>query len=97
MLLLLLACFIGDPGPATPGSPAGDTQGAQAIAEQAAAIEAMAIELEEEVLKARELTDAQQRRDAAQDIAARMKAIEEHNRLLKESVKAYGEQLTPSP
>ncbi len=97
MLLLLLACFIGDPGPATPGSPASDTTGAQAIADQAAAIEAMAIELEEEVLKARDLSEPSQRLQAARDIAARMAAIEEHNRQLQEAVQAYGEQLQPSP
>lgn len=95
VLLCALGCSVGDPGPASPGSAASDTRTAGRIAEKAAAIEAMAIELEEEVLKARELQDPAQRRQAAQDINDRIQAIEQHNRELQEAVRAYGEALRP--
>lgn len=89
MLLLMLACALGDGGPATPGSPSATLLAdVDRIATSAAGIEARAIELEEAATAARGLSDPASRAAAVADVSARMEAIRQDNAALQVQVHA---------
>jgi len=84
MLMLLLACALGEGGPATPGSASAEAVAAEArIATQAGEIESMAIELEEVATSARTIQDPAQRAAAIADVQTRIEAIRAKNQALQ--------------
>jgi hypothetical protein len=96
-MFLLLACTIGDPGPATPGSPAAvEVENVQHVASQAAEVEALAKELEAAAAAARSAAgpDREQR-------IARMRAlvadVEAKNAALQADAKALEERIRWKP
>jgi hypothetical protein len=94
MLLLLLACALGDPGPAAPDSPAAQALGrVDRIRALSTEVEAMAVELEEVATAARAEQDPAARARAVADVQARMLAVGERNQALQAEVEALQQEL----
>lgn len=91
-LLLALACTLGDAGPASPGSPAASLGAVEEILTEARAVEAMAIELEEAALAARELPEGPPRAEALASMRARMIELETRRQRIEAAMARLSEE-----
>lgn len=94
--LALLSCTVAPPGPATPGSAsAAHAAKAAALADQAAAVEALAFELEQEVDRARDRVaeGVTTREEETAKLRALVGRVEAENTALQAAVKAWEDEL----